>query len=83
MEWKSARNALETAFQMEKEINKSLLALHQVAEQQNDPQFCDFLESEFLNEQVESIKKLADMLTQLNRVGNDGLGLFLFDKELQ
>lgn len=82
IELKSARHALETALQMEKEINKSLLALHQVAEDSNDPQFSDFIEGNFLSEQVESMKQLADMLTTLNRVGNDGLGLFLFDKDV-
>jgi ferritin heavy chain len=82
VEWKSARHALETAMQMEKEVNKSLLALHQVADDHNDPQLSDFLEGHFLEEQVESMKELADMLTQLNRVGNDGLGLHIFDREL-
>lgn len=30
---------------------------------------CDFIEKEYLEEQVTAIKKLADMVTQLNRVG--------------
>ena len=81
-EWKSARNALETALQMEKDINKSLLNLHALADTHNDPQLADFLESEFLEHQVKSIKEISDLLTNLNRVGADGLGLFLFDKEL-
>lgn len=34
----------------------------------------------FLEEQVESIKKLADIVTKLKRVG-PGLGEYLFDKE--
>lgn len=64
------------------DVNKSLLNLHKVAEENNDPQLCDFIESEYLEEQVEAIKKIADLVTQLNRVGGDGLGrkfsLFLF-----
>jgi len=55
-------------------VNKSLLNLHKVAEENNDPQLCDFIESEYLEEQVEAIKKIADLVTQLNRVGGDGLG---------
>ena len=31
VEWKSARNAVEIALQMEKEVNKALLDLHQVS----------------------------------------------------
>lgn len=56
------------------DVNKSLLNLHKVAEENNDPQLCDFIESEYLQEQVEAIKKIADLVTQLNRVGGDGLG---------
>ena len=82
VEWKSARNALEHALQMEKDINGKLLALHRLAGEHGDVQLCDFLESDFLSEQVEAIKQLSDLLTQLARCGNDGLGLYLFDKEL-
>lgn len=42
---------------------------------------CDFLESEYLNEQVEAIKELSDMITKLQRVG-PGLGEYEFDKDL-
>lgn len=47
--------------------------LHKVADGQGDPQMCDFIEAEYLGEQVEAIKKLADMVTQLNRVGEGKL----------
>ena len=40
----------------------------------------DFLEKEFLEEQVESIKKLSEYVTNLKRVG-PGLGEYMFDKE--
>lgn len=59
-----------------------MLNLHKVAEENNDPQLCDFIESEYLEEQVEAIKKIGDLVTQLNRVGGDGLGLYLWDQEL-
>lgn len=51
------------------DVNKSLLNLHKIADGNNDPQMCDFIEKEYLEEQVKAIKKLADMVTQLNRVG--------------
>jgi len=51
-----------------------------------DPQLQDFIEGEYLKEQVDSIKNLADMLTRLERATKstncDGLGLYHFDKEL-
>ncbi|KAI9473950.1 MAG: ferritin-like superfamily [Benjaminiella poitrasii] len=80
-DWKSAKNAVESALQLEKDVNKSLLNLHKIADGQNDPQMCDFIESTYLGEQVEAIKKLADMVTQLNRVG-EGLGVYLWDQQL-
>ncbi|KAF9577529.1 2Fe-2S ferredoxin, partial [Lunasporangiospora selenospora] len=51
-------------------------------EENNDPQLCDFVESEYLNEQTEAIEKIAKLVTQLNRVGGDGLGLYLWDQKL-
>ncbi|KAI9220796.1 ferritin-like superfamily [Blastocladiella britannica] len=82
IEWGSAKNAVEFTLNLEKEVNKALLQLHAFADAATDPQFCDFIESNFLVEQVEAQKELADMLTQLVRVGADGLGLYLWDQEL-
>ncbi|ORZ38887.1 ferritin-like superfamily [Catenaria anguillulae PL171] len=82
IEWGSAKNAMEFTLSLEKEVNKALLKLHSFAEQSNDPQFCDFIEGNFLNEQVEAIEKISNLLTQLNRVGGEGLGLYLWDQEL-
>ena len=39
----------------------------------------DFIEGNFLTEQVESIKKMAEYITMLKRCG-PGLGEFQFDK---
>ena len=61
---------------------QSLLSIHAQASEHNDANFCDFLESEYLNEQVDAIKEIADHVTNLKRVG-DGLGVFVFDQKLQ
>ena len=42
-------------------------------------QFCDFLETHYLEEQVDSIKEFADLLCQAKKCG-PGLGEFQFDK---
>ena len=42
-------------------------------------QMMDFIEEEFLAEQVESIKQFSDFVTNLKRVG-PGLGEYQFDK---
>lgn len=39
----------------------------------------DFIEENFLEEQVESIKQFAEYVTNLKRVG-EGLGEYQFDK---
>lgn len=80
-DWKSALNILEITLIMEKEVNQSLLNLHRIAEENNDPSLEDFLEGEYLQEQVEDIKRAADYITELKRVGGDGLGLYLFDRK--
>ncbi len=62
-EWTSALEAVEAALQLEKTVNQSLLSLHNVASDNNDAHLCDFLESNFLNEQVRSID--ADVRIEL------------------
>jgi len=73
--------AMELALSLEKLVNEKLLNLHSVADRNNDPQLADFIESEFLNEQVESIKKISEFVTQLRLVGK-GHGLWHFDQHL-
>ena len=45
-------------------------------------QLADYLEAEFLTEQVDSIKELADWLSILDRVKDTPLGETIFDQEL-
>nr|ALJ10925.1 ferritin [Dolomedes sulfureus] len=80
--WGSPLEAMQDALELEKTVNQALLDLHKLAAQHDDAQMCDFLESEYLTEQVEAIKKLGDHVTNLKRVGT-GLGEFIFDKEFE
>jgi len=73
---------LEAALQLERQVNESLLGLHKIADGVGDCQLMDFLESEYLEEQVSSMKELGDMITQMKRCGK-GLGVYEFDKSLQ
>jgi len=79
-EWGSPLEALQAALELEKAVNQSLLELHAVAARNNDPHMTDFIEEEYLKEQVESIKQISDFITNLKRVG-PGLGEYMFDKE--
>jgi len=82
-EWAGVLKGLTEALELEKKVNQALLNLHKLASDHNDAHLCDFLEGNYLNEQVDSIKDLADMITRLKRAGTTGLGEHLFDKELQ
>ncbi|CAH1430703.1 unnamed protein product [Lactuca virosa] len=73
--------AMELALSLEKLTNEKLLNLHEVANRNNDVQLADFVESEFLGEQVEAIKKISEYVAQLRRVGK-GHGVWHFDQML-
>jgi len=81
--WNSVLKGLTTCLDLEKQLNQSLLDLHKWAESKHDAHLADFLESSYLKEQVESIKELSDLITQLKRAGHSGLGEYLFDKQLE
>ncbi|XP_047181865.1 ferritin-2, chloroplastic [Vigna umbellata] len=76
-----ALHAMELALSLEKLTNEKLLQLHSVATKNGDVQLADFVESEFLAEQVESIKRISEYVAQLRRVGK-GHGVWHFDQML-
>ncbi|XP_077213461.1 ferritin 4 [Tasmannia lanceolata] len=73
--------AMELALSLEKLTNEKLLHLHSVGERCNDVQMMEFIESEFLAEQVDAIKKISEYVAQLRRVGK-GHGVWHFDQML-
>jgi len=81
IEWDSGLQSLKDALTLEKKVNQSLLELHKAADSHNDAHLTDFLEGEFLTEQVDAIKELGDFITRATRAGEKGLGEHLFDKD--
>jgi ferritin heavy chain len=81
-EWTSALNAIEASLDLEKKVHEALLDLHKVADSHGDAQLTDFIEGEYLKEQVEAQKEIGDLITKMKRAG-DALGLHIIDKELQ
>ncbi|CAD7090509.1 unnamed protein product [Hermetia illucens] len=81
-EWSTAEDAMCAALDLEKKVNESLLEIHAIASDLKDANFCDFLETEFLQEQVDAIKEISDHVTNLKRVG-EGLGVYMFDKHIK
>merc|ERR1712062_295104 len=82
MEWGSPLEAMEAALELEKTVNQSILDMHKAAAADGDVHLCDFLETYFLDEQVNAIKELSDWITKLKRTG-PRLGFYLIDKEFE
>ncbi|CAD7694101.1 unnamed protein product [Nyctereutes procyonoides] len=80
--WENGLNSMECALHLEKSVNQSLLELHKLATDKNDPHLCDFIETHYLKEQVKSIKELGDHVTSLCKMGapEPGMAEYLFDK---
>merc|ERR1712116_96513 len=66
-EWGTPVDALEAALELEKTVNQSLLDMHKASDGKGDAHLCDYLEAEFLGEQVEGIKEIGDMITKIKR----------------
>ena len=79
MEWKSPVDALEASLELEKTVNESLLDMHKASD--GDAHLCDFLEGEFLDEQVVAIKEISSLVTKWKRTG-PGLGYHVLDNEI-
>ncbi|XP_072348449.1 ferritin heavy chain-like [Scyliorhinus torazame] len=81
-EWSNGLEAMRCALHLERTVNQSLLDLHKLASDKIDAQMCDFLETHYLDEQVQAIKKLGDFITNLVRLGapQNGMAEYLFDK---
>ncbi|MED6218212.1 Dysferlin [Stylosanthes scabra] len=76
-----ALHAMELALSLEKLVNEKLLNVYKVADRNKDPEMANFIQNEFLSEQVEHIKKTAEYVSQLRRVGK-GHGVWHFDQRL-
>lgn len=75
--------SFEKALEMEQRVYQSLLNLHKVGDECNDPQFTDFIEGEYLEEQIEAINELNNYISQLKLIGNDGHGLWNFNNNFK
>ncbi|KAB0386334.1 hypothetical protein FD755_001290 [Muntiacus reevesi] len=72
-DWENGRNAMECVLHLDKTVNQSLLELHKLATDRNDPHLCYFIGTHYLNEQVKSFKELGD---------HSGMAEYLFDKHI-
>jgi len=81
-DWRGALEALKAAYELEKHVLVKLQSVHQCGADNNDANLQDFIESEYLTEQYESIEELSNMITKVTRLGC-GVGLHIFDEGLK
>jgi len=81
MEPENPVKAIEHILQLEKEVTEKLEKLHHLANEEHDADLQFFLE-EMIEEQKTDLKRISDGVTSLRRVGDSGMGLWLFDKYL-
>ncbi|KAM4650514.1 ferritin, lower subunit-like [Discoglossus pictus] len=81
-DWTGGLEAMQTSLRLEKTVNQALLDLHGVAGSKNDPHMCDFLESPFLSESTQTMKKVGDHVTNLKNLSKShpGMAEYLFNK---
>ena len=75
------QDAFEKALVLELEVNSKLHKIIKLGEKHHDYNLCDYIETEFLDEQEKSQKALADHITNIKRCGT-GLGEYMFNKNL-
>ena len=73
--------ALEKALEMEKDVFKSIVAIHTEAGKLGDAHLTSFLESDFFEEQTKEEDKYMRLIAMAKRMGS-GLGEQLFDKDI-
>lgn len=91
--WQSGMFALRDALKLERTVTDILSNLHFVATEKKDAHLTDFLESEFLPEQIESMRELSGYMNNLKAMTHEGgedkhkkhdaLAEYLFDVQLQ
>ena len=61
-DWGTGLEAMQSALELEKHVNQALLDLHKIADSHGDAQMCDFIEANYLTEQVSNLHKFNDNL---------------------
>jgi len=86
--WTNAVKVIDEALELERAVTEKILCLHDIGSLVNDKDFVDFLESNMIGEQYESMRELQGHKQTLKRMAgkdlaNIGLAEFQFDLMLQ
>lgn len=80
-EFQSIHAVFEGALSHERKVTAEIQKLYDLAAHEND-HATEVALHWFVTEQVEEEKMAMDAVAKLKRIGNDGTGLYLFDREL-
>jgi ferritin len=81
-EWGTPLESLQYLVDLKKVINQQVLKVHSSACESNDAHLRDFLETVLLRPLVEFLRKVAVLITNLERAGTK-LGEYQFNKDLE
>ena len=80
-EWKTGLQALQESLEMEKKLYQILNDAVKTVNKKNDNHLSYFLTT-LIEEQISIIRSIGDSITQLTKTNAQGLGEYMFDKDL-
>lgn len=81
IDFASPLDVMQRALEHERRVSAAIHQLYALAAQENDYPAQTLLHW-FITEQVEEEKNASDVIEQLKLVGNEGLGLYMLDRQL-
>lgn len=81
VDWDSTMSVFENVLEHEQSITASINAIQSLAVNEQDFATMSFLQW-FIGEQIEEEENAANLIKQLELIGDNGYGLLMFDKEL-
>ncbi|KAI4462588.1 ferritin [Holotrichia oblita] len=76
------QKSLEIALRMEKGVCDQLFQILKLAQKQNDIRTEDFISTDFIQEQLQSLRNIGNLLTNATRMAESGLSQYMLDKEI-
>ncbi|XP_065085816.1 ferritin-2 heavy chain-like [Ochlerotatus camptorhynchus] len=81
--WSNIGTTLNETLRLENCVSESLSTLYRLAEKHNDPVTTDFIATEFLKEQIESIRSINLLVARWTSLEKAPNGVYLLDRELR
>ncbi|BBN04577.1 ferritin heavy chain [Marchantia polymorpha subsp. ruderalis] len=82
VEFEEVVKSMELANSLEKLLTEKFYDLQRAAEKAGDKHLNHLVKSTYLAEQIEIVKRVSEYVAQLRRIGEDGHGIYYFDRVL-